>query len=154
MKKLPSIISFLFVAAFCGNAFGQDNSFYQADVLKYDFKQVNAVVYVEVTSRKLVDSIGTGDCENDSGSGYCMYELTATVKEVFKGKVIGKTLKFYTSPDADYPKKFLLGEKVVFLNKTDIAVSKTKEFFTLQNSTRQNKYGIIGKLRKIKKSSR
>ncbi len=156
MKKLPLIIVFLFVFTFCLNTFGQDseNSFYQANVLKSDLKQVNAVVYVNVTALKLVDSMGSGNCETNTGSGYCLYELTAQVKEVFKGKVVGKTMKFYTSPDADYPKKNLMGEKVVFLNKSKISVSKTKEFVTLENSTRSLEFGIVTKLRKIKKSVR
>lgn len=153
MKKLPLLISFLFIATFCFNAFGQDE-FYQSDVLKGDYKQVNAVVYVNVTGLKIVDSMGSGNCETNKGAGYCLYELTADVKEVFKGKSIGKKLKFYISPDADYPKEKLMGEQVVFLNKGEIAKSKTKEFVTLENSTRKIEFDVIGKLRKIKKSTR
>lgn len=153
MKKLPLMISFLF-AVFCLNTFGQENSFYQSDTLKSDFKQVNAVAYVNVTGIKTVDSMGSGNCETNKGSGYCVYELTADVKEVFKGKAIGKTLEFYISPDADYPKEKLMGEQVVFLNKSEIAKSKTKEFVTLENSTRKIEFDVIGKLRKIRKSVR
>lgn len=155
MKKLPLIISFLFIAAFCFNAFGQtDNAFYQTDVLKSDLKQVNAVVYVNVIGIKLVDSMGSGNCETNKGSGYCLYELTAQVKEVFKGKIVGKTMKFYTSPDADYPKERLMGEQVAFLNKNELKLTKTKEFFTMENSTRKIEFDIVAKLRKIKKSVR
>ncbi len=156
MKKLPLIISFLFIFTLCLNTFGQDseNSFYQSDVLKSDLKQVNAVVYVNVTGLKLVDSMGSGDCETNTGSGYCLYELTAQVKEVFKGKVVGKTMKFYTTPDADYPKERLLGEKVVFLNKGEMAKVKNKQFVTLENSTRGIEFDVVVKLRKIKKSVR
>lgn len=150
MKKLPLLI--LIIIAFCFNAFGQDeNSFYQSEMLKSDYKQVNTVVYVNVTGLKLVDSMGSGDCENNKGSGYCLYELTADVKEIFKGKSIGKILKFYTSPDADYPKNNLLGEQVVFLNKSELGITKTKEFFTMENSTRKIEFEILPKLRKIKR---
>lgn len=155
MKKLPLTFSLLFVFTFCLNAFGQDDSgFYQADVLKGDFSQVNAVVYVNVKTIKTVDSMGNGNCETNKGSGYCLYELTAEVKEVFKGKGVGRTLKFYTSPDADYPKEKLMGEQVVFLNKSEMAKVKDKQFVTLKNSSRKIEFDIIGKLRKIKKTAR
>ena len=156
MKKIPLIILSLLLFAFSLNTFGQDseNSFYQSDTLKYDLKQVNVVVYVNVTGIKLIDSMGSGDCEQNTGSGYCLYELTAQVKEVFKGKVIGKTMKFYTSPDADYPKKNLMGEKIVFLNKGEIAKIKNKQFVTLENSTRSIEFNVVTKLRKLKKSVR
>ena len=147
------MISFLFIVAFCFNSFGQDDGFYQSDALKGDYKQVNAVVYVNVKGLKIVDSMG-GDCENNKGTGYCLYELTADVKEVFKGKAIGKTLKFYEVADTDYPKAKLLGKQVVFLNKSELTITKTKEFFTLENSTRKIEFDIVSKLRKIKKSVR
>lgn len=154
MKKLPLIASCFLIVLFCFNAFGQDDGgFYQTDVLKGDFKQVNAVAYINVKAIKVVDSMGSGNCETNKGSGYCLYELTADVKEVFKGKVAGKTLKFYTSPDADYPKERLMGEQVVFLNKNNIVVAKTKQFVTLENSTRKIEFDVVGKLRKIKKSA-
>ena len=41
-----------------------------------------------------------------------------------------------------------------FLNKNNIAVTKTKEFFTLENSTRKIEFYVISKLKKIKKSVR
>lgn len=154
MKKLPLIASCFFVALFCFNAFGQDDGFYQADALKGDFRQVNAVAYVNVKTIKVADSMGSGDCEKNKGAGYCLYELSADVKEVFKGKIAGRTLKFYTSPDADYPKEKLMGEQVVFLNKNNVAVAKTNQFVTLENSTRKIEFDVIGKLRKIKKSVR
>jgi hypothetical protein len=154
MKKLPLIASCFLIGLFCFNAFGQDDGgFYQADVLKSDFTQVNTVAYVNVKALKIADSMGSGNCETNKGSGYCLYELTADVKEVFKGKIVGKILKFYTSPDADYPKERLMGEQVVFLNKNNIAVAKTKQFVTLENSTRKIEFDVIGKLRKIKKSA-
>ena len=153
MKKLPLIISLLFVISFCLNAFGQDG-FYDSDALKGDYNQVKAVVYLNVTGIKIVDSMGSGNCETNKGSGYCLYELTAEVKEVFKGKGVGKTLKFYTSPDADYPKERLMGEQVVFLNQSEMAKVKDKQFVTLENSSRKIEFDIIGKLRKIKKTAR
>ncbi len=153
MKKLPLIISLLFVISFCLNAFGQDG-FYDSDALKGDYNQVKAVVYLNVTGIKIVDSMGSGNCETNKGSGFCLYELTAEVKEVFKGKGVGKTLKFYTSPDADYPKERLMGEQVVFLNQSEMAKVKDKQFVTLENSSRKIEFDIIGKLRKIKKTAR
>lgn len=153
MKKLPLIISLLFVISFCLNTFGQDG-FYDSDALKGDYNQVKAVVYLNVTGIKIVDSMGSGNCETNKGSGYCLYELTAEVKEVFKGKGVGKTLKFYTSPDADYPKERLMGEQVVFLNQSEMAKVKDKQFVTLENSSRKIEFDIIGKLRKIKKTAR
>ena len=154
MKNSVMCLLILLVLTAVQSGFGQSDEFYQTATLKYDYKQVDAVVYVNVTGLKIVDSIGSGDCETNKGSGYCLYELTTQVKEVFKGKAIGKTLKFYTSSDTDYPKKNLLGERVVFLDKGELDITKTKEFFTLENSTRRVEFGIVGKLRKIKKSVR
>jgi hypothetical protein len=146
----------LLVSAGAQTIFGQssESGFYQPEMLRDDYQQVKAVVYVNVTGRKLIDFTGSGDCESDKGSGYCLYQLTARVKEVFKGKVTGKTLKFYTSPEAGSAKKKLMGEKVAFLNKGKVSGSRTKEFVTLENSSRENKFGIVGELRKIKRSTR
>lgn len=153
MKRSFYLSSLLFIAIFCFNAFGQaDEGFYGADALKGDFKQVNSVVHVNVTGLKIIDSMGSGNCETNKGAGYCLYELTGEVKEVFKGRNGTTTLKFFISPDADYPKEKLMGEQVVFLNKSKLETTKTKELVTLENSTRKIEFDIIAKLRKIKKT--
>lgn len=130
-----------------------DSDFYQSATLKSDFKEVDVVAYVDIKERKLEDSIGSGDCETDKGAGYCLYRLKAEVKEVFKGKIGGKTIEFYASPDMDYPKKHLLGERVVFLNLqwSENNPDKKKTLGALENSTRWIKYDILKKMRKIAK---
>lgn len=126
--------------------------FYQMDFLRSDFKQVSAVVYVNVKSRELVDQIGQGGCEQNTGTGYCLYRLNAEVKEVFKGKVRKGDFQFYTTTDADYQNKdSLLGEKVVFLNWSDNYPDQKMSLGTLENSTRSIEYNVLAKIRKIAK---
>ena len=125
--------------------------FYDKEMLQGDYKDVDAVVYVNIKERKLVDSIGDGDCETDKGAGYCLYLLKADVIEVFKGEITGKTIEFYTSPDMDYPKKYLIGKRVVFMNKSDNYPDKKMSFGTMENSTRWIKYDILKKMRRIAK---
>lgn len=129
--------------------------FYVGEILQQDFRAVEAVVYVNIKERKLIDSVGgeNVDCENDKGGGYCLYLLKAEVKEVFKGKIQSRNIEFYTSPDADYPKKNLLGERVVFLEKTvDEKIGKIK-YAVLENSTRWIKYDILKSLRILARKS-
>ena len=124
--------------------------FYQADMLKADFNQVSAVAYVNVKSRKLVDEMNKGKCEENKSGGMCLYLLTADVKKVYKGKITKKTLEFYTTTDSDYADKDrLLGEKVVFLNLSKNYPNKKMSFGTMENSTRSNEYGIIETMKKI-----
>jgi hypothetical protein len=128
-----------------------DSEFYKPAMLKSDFKEVDVVAYVDIKERKLEDSIGSGDCETDKGAGYCLYRLKAEVKEVFKGRITKKTVEFYTSPDMDYPKKNLLGERVVFLKWNEAEAGKKKTLGAMENSTRWIKYDILQKIRKIAK---
>lgn len=154
MQRSLYLSSLLFITILSFNAFGQtDEGFYGADALRGDLKQVNAVVHVNVTGLKIIDSMGSGNCETNKGAGYCLYELTGEVKEVFKGKIGPKILKFYIAPDADYPKERLLGEQVVFLNKNVVEKTKSSKFVTLENSTRKIEFDVIAKLRKIKKTA-
>jgi hypothetical protein len=126
------------------------SGFYRLSFLKSDFRQVDVVAYVDVKERKLEDFLG-GDngCESDKGTGYCLYRLKAELKEVFKGGISGKTIEFYETTDMDYPKKYLLGEKVVFLNWSDNYPDKNRGLGTIQNSTREIKFDILKKMRKI-----
>ncbi|MDQ3798893.1 MAG: hypothetical protein M3384_05550 [Acidobacteriota bacterium] len=125
--------------------------FYRLSFLESDFRQVDVVAYVDVKERKLEDFLGGGDngCESDKGTGYCLYRLKAELKEVFKGGISGKTIEFYASMDMDYPKKYLLGEKVVFLNWSDNYPDKNRGLGTIENSTREIKFDILKKMRKI-----
>lgn len=149
-------ISFLFLLSFCfifpSATSGQTEipEFYQAQMLKSDFEQVNAVAYVNVKSRKLVDQTSAGKCEQNSSGGSCLYLLTADVKKVYKGKISKKTLEFYTTTDSDYADKDkLLGEKVVFLNRSKNYPNKKMSFGTMENSTRSNEFGVIETMKKI-----
>lgn len=128
-----------------------DSEFYKSSMLKSDFKEVDVVAYVDIKERRLENSIGSGDCETDKGAGYCLYRLKAEVREVFKGRISAKTVEFYTSPDMDYPKKNLLGERVVFLKWNEAEAGKNKTLGTMENSTRWIKYDVLKKLRKIAK---
>lgn len=164
MQKILTVISFstfLFFSFFCnvsgqtenilpGDKHGDEDEFYSTKFLESDFNEVDTVAYVDVKKIEIAGRLGDKtDCENNKGGGYCLYLLTAEVKQVFKGKIETKTLKFYTSPDADYPKNKLLGEKVVFLNRSDNYPDKKLSLGTLENSTRLIESGILEKLRKI-----
>lgn len=127
------------------------SQFYRMEMLKSDFKQVNVVAYVDVKERTLVDSIGNGDCESDKGTGYCLYRLKAEVKEVYKGSITEKTIEFYESPDTDYPKNNLMGEKVVFLQWNEENANKERRLGAMENSTRAIEYDILKKMRKLAK---
>jgi hypothetical protein len=128
-----------------------ESDFYKSPSLRADFKEVDVVAYVDIKERKLADYIGSGDCETDKGTGYCLYRLKAEVKEVYKGKITEKTIEFYTSPDMDYPKKHLLGERVVFLNwrEMEIGEKKEKSLSAMENSTRWIENDVLKKMRKI-----
>ena len=168
IKKFTLIVAILFIFTFCQIAFSQtenvdakkpvvkvdESQFYKKSMLASDYTQVDVVAYVNVKERRLVDSIGGGDCESDKGTGYCLYLLKADLKEVFKGKVTEKEIEFYTSPDAGYPKNNLMGERVVFLNESDNFPDKKMSFGTLENSTRRIKYDVLKKLRKISKQKK
>ena len=105
--------------------------------LRGDLRASDVVAYVNIKEKQLIDFIGNNaDCENDKGAGYCRYLLKADVKEVFKGKNTGKTIEFYMTPDADYPKKYLLGEKIVFLVRSESKDPKTSGLYTIENSSR------------------
>lgn len=135
---------FLFsFGVFFQSVYGQtndDNSDYvneEKNWLRGDLRTADVAAYVDVKEKKLVDSIGNSpDCDNDKGAGYCRYLLTAEVKQVFKGKDSGKTIEFYITPDADYPKKYLMGEKIVFLVLYKDEKTGEEHLSAFENSTR------------------
>jgi len=130
------------------------SGFYKYSFLKSDFRQVDVVAYVDVKERKLEDFLGgVNGCEIDKGTGYCLYCLKGELKEVFKGEISGKTIEFYESMDMDYPKKHLLGEQVVFLKWSDNYPDKNRGLGTIENSTREIKFDILKKMRKIAKKN-
>lgn len=117
--------------------------------LRNDIKVADVVAYVDVKEIKLIDSLGEdADCENNTGSGYCLYLLTADAKEMFKGDADKKRIEFYVNPDASYPKKNLTGEKVVFLVWSGDEKNEKKSLNTIENSTRLT--NVIKTIRKIK----
>lgn len=135
--------------------FSDDSEFYSPELLKSDLEQVDVVAYVNIVSRELADKLTDGDCEKNEGPGYCLYLLKAEVKEVFKGKIEEKNFEFYTSIDADYKNKdSLLGEKVVFLNRSDNYPDKKISLGAMENSTRSIKHNVLEKLRKIAADSK
>ena len=111
-------------------------------------KIADVVAYVNAKKIKSVDSVGEdADCENNTGTGYCLYLLTADIKEDFKGNVETDMLEFYISSDASYPKNRLLGEQIVFL----VRGKNEKDLGTIENSTRSvEKLEIIRKIKDSK----
>jgi hypothetical protein len=164
MKNLALILvsSFIFIAC-SQNIFSQtENSnrkkpvaktkvspFYQTEMLKSDYEQSAIVAYVDITERNLVNFIGSGDCESRKGKGYCLYRLKANVKQVYKGEIAGKTIEFYVSPDADYAKKHLMGEKVVFLNWSETGNDGKRNLSAMENSMRSIENDVLKKMSKI-----
>jgi hypothetical protein len=159
MRKIlfAIILSGLLFIPLTGDVFGQtetdnESEFNSLETLRSDMKMSNVTAYVDVKKLKLVDSMGSGDCEKNTGAGYCLYELEADVKEIFKGKIKTKTINFFTGPDADYPKERLMGEQVVFLIWNKPEKGKTAKLSTIENSTR--KTDVLAKMRKIVKQKR
>ncbi|HEX8250430.1 MAG TPA: hypothetical protein VF599_19805 [Pyrinomonadaceae bacterium] len=149
---LFSAVSFQNVSSQTENPSPNDNTeessgFHSAEMLRKDLKLADVAAYVDIKERELVDFIGEGNCESDKGTGYCLYRLKAELKEVFKGKISGKTIEFYVSPDAGYPKKYLMGEKIVFLIWNENEEDKTQKLGTIENSTRSAT--ALEKMRKI-----
>ncbi|MEO6391165.1 MAG: hypothetical protein ABIP75_04880, partial [Pyrinomonadaceae bacterium] len=116
--------------------------------LSHDLKIADVVAFVDVKKVRVDDSIAA-DCEKNTGTGQCLYVLTADVKEVFKGTIITTaTLEFYESADAVYPKKYFNGPHVVFLSKIRRGQGEVK-YGAMENSSRSIKYNVLEKLRKI-----
>jgi hypothetical protein len=162
MLKSALIIVVIFVGLFLGShqtVFGQSEDkewdAQETNILKGDYKQVAAVLYVDVKTFELIDSIGTGNCVDINGGGYCLYRLKAEVKEIFKGKIKKENFEFYTVLEASTGNKdFLLGEKIVFLNWSSNYPDKKRHLGTLENSTRSIKDGVLEKMRRIAKKKK
>jgi hypothetical protein len=110
--------------------------------LRSDLKSAHVSAFVNVTQFSVADSIGGGNCETNVGGGYCLYLLKAEIKESFKGKSETKSLEFYTSAETEYPKKHLLGEKIVFLVR-----GENGRLSSIENSSRGTE--ILATMRKI-----
>lgn len=124
------------IAAAQANETSAANEFYSSAYLRHDLKSSDVAAYVEVKEVKLAGRAGDADCENNTGNGYCSHLLTADVKQVFKGKIAAKTLEFFTGTEAGYPKKNLLGERIVFLVWEKNDQKQTPSLATIENSTR------------------
>jgi len=115
----------------------EDSGFHSADMLRADLRLADVVAYVNVKELKTASrSDDKTDCENNTGGGYCSYLLTAEVREVYKGEVKSKTLEFYGSGEATYPKKGFMGERIVFLIWNEDGKNGEKSLGTIENSTR------------------
>jgi hypothetical protein len=123
---------------------------YTRDGLRPDIRIADVVAYVDVKEAKNTGrDVEATDCENKGGpGGYCFYELTAEVKEVFKGKVETKSLEFGASADSSYEKENFLGERVVFLISTDDQ-DKEGSLLQMENSSRSIEHNVLEKIRAI-----
>lgn len=159
MLKKAFVVIVIFVGLFLSfhqTAFGQSEDkewdAQETEMLKGDYKQVAVVLYVDVKAYELVDSIGTGNCKEISGGGYCLYRLKAEVKEIYKGKIKKENFEFYAVLEASTGNKdFLLGEKIVFLNWSSNYPDKKRHLGTLENSTRTVRGNMLEKMRRIAK---
>lgn len=157
MLKKAFVVIVIFAGLFLSfrqTAFGQSEDkewdAQETEMLRGDYKQVAVVLYVDVKAYELVDSIGTGNCKEISGGGYCLYRLKAEVKEIYKGKIKKENFEFYTVLEASTGNKdFLLGEKIVFLNWSSNYPDKKRHLGTLENSTRTVKGNMLEKMRRI-----
>jgi hypothetical protein len=126
------------------------DSIYMPKWLRLDMRMVDVVAYINVTEVKYSGrSDDRTNCKTGKGSGYCYYELTAEVKEVFKGKIDTETFEFSQSSDVGYPTKYFLGEQVVFLSWGEGDDKKKHLGEALENSTRRIKHNVLEKLRNI-----
>lgn len=131
------------------NVIADDSDQYSMNWLRNDLRIADIVVYVDIKQKKLVDYTEGADCDNDRGTGYCAYRLTADVKEVFKGVLQIKQMEFIETSDAAYPKKYFMGERLVFLAWSEPDQGKTKELVALENSTRSVDHRVLEKMRVV-----
>lgn len=105
--------------------------------LRGDLKAAEVVAYVDIKNVKLIDELGAkGNCEKGTGGGYCLYLLTADVKEVFKSEIKTKTLEFTTVTEPFPDQNRLLGERIVFLVWSENEARQKKSLGTIENSSR------------------
>lgn len=145
-----SIIFCVFTAIIALSATSAFGQFYSKVALRSDLRTASASAYVNVTAVAVdPSSPNFTECAKGQGIGYCSYRLSAEVKEVFKGKIVGGTIVFFTTTDADYKQNNLLGERVVFLVK-----GKAKRFETIENSSRRIEEDVLIKMRSIKRTKK
>ncbi|MEP6902595.1 MAG: hypothetical protein ABJA66_12640, partial [Actinomycetota bacterium] len=126
------------------------DSIYMPKWLRLYMRLADVVAYVDVKEVKYSGrSDDDTDCENNTGGGYCYYLLIAEVKEVFKGKIETKPFEFYGDADGDYPKKYFLGEQVVFLMVGEEDENKQRKLGTMENSSPRIEHNVLEKLRNI-----
>ncbi len=133
-----------------GQTENESKNVYAAEERKWirnDLRVADVVAYIDAKEIKIADALGNADCEKNTGSGYCLYLITADVKELFKGNIKKDKLEFYVSPDASFPKNKLLGEQVVFLVSGLNEKTKKESLHTIENSTRDIE--VIETIRKI-----
>jgi hypothetical protein len=133
-----------------GQTANESKNVYAAQEVRWirnDLKVADVVAYVDAKEIKIIDTLGKADCEKNTGSGYCLYLITAQVKELFKGSIKKDKLEFYVSPDASFPKNKLIGEQVVFLVSKLDEKTKKESLHTIENSTRDIE--IVETIRKI-----
>jgi hypothetical protein len=123
---------------------------YMPKRLRFDIRMADVVTYVDVKEVKLSGSDNEStDCENKGGpGGYCFYDLTAEVKEVYKGNIETKSLEFSANADSSYPKENFLGERVFFLKWT-AGENKGRFLVNMENSSRLIKHNVIEKISNI-----
>lgn len=122
--------------------------YFSMQYLSSDLNTADVAAHVDVKKVKYLDRSDTDtDCEKNTRGGYCAYELTAEVREMFKGDKTAKTIAFTETPDATYPWKHLLGESVVFLVKSQGA--KKPYLQSIENSSRPIEHDVLGKMRRI-----
>lgn len=122
---------------------------YQTSSLESDLRSADLVVHLLITSVTIADSTPSADCKYNRGPGYCSYYLEAEIKEMFKGEITGKTLNFYTSAEASFPKNAFIGERVVFLTADETSSPNAESYSTIENSTRKIEHNVIERLRAI-----
>lgn len=118
-----------------------DSDHYKMKWLRRDLLVSAVVAHVNVVSRQLVDATDGADCENNRGSGYCGYKLTAQIRKVYKGKLLSSQIEFGETADATYPKTGFIGERVIFLLQNEDG-----KLGTMENSTRSIADNILEKM--------
>jgi hypothetical protein len=114
---------FLFQAA---TTLAQDDQWPPVSYLRNDFRESTTVAHVRVTDARVVHTIG----------GYEDWQMTSMVRESFKGKFRkGSPLVFYITADKGPAKDKLLGDKLVFLKRSFVAMERKWVNAAIENST-------------------
>jgi hypothetical protein len=117
--------------------------------LRNDYNQVSTVARVRILNAKVVDMIG------NERSGYYLYSIRSQVIEPLKGRIKKRQpLEFYLVLEKGADINWFLGEKIVFLDRSDNSPDKKMSLFALENSTLPASKQTIARLRNIKNRSR